>query len=47
LAPAVENAAVPPINVALGDPPSAPQTKRLEAVSIKRVAPARICRLPT
>ncbi len=47
LAPAVENAAVPPVNVALADPPSAPHTKWLELVSTNRAAPARICRLPT
>src|SRR6266403_5111160 len=42
----VENAAVPLSNVALADPLSLPQTKRLEAVNTKRAAPARICTLP-
>src|ERR1700687_226822 len=45
-APAVENAAVPRVNVALGEPPSVPQTKPLEAASCKRAAPARICKPP-
>src|SRR5260370_1686519 len=44
--PAVENAAVPPVNVALGEPSSVPQTKRLEPVITNRSAPARTCRLP-
>src|SRR6267378_4311201 len=42
----VENAAVPPVSVALGAPFSSPQTTRDEPVSTKRAAPALICRLP-
>src|SRR5258706_1315635 len=42
----VENAAVPPSNVAPADPFSPPQTKRLEAVNTKRAATSRICMLP-
>src|SRR5437879_4865517 len=45
-APAVENAAVPPVSVAPAVAPSVPQTSRLDAVNTSRADPVRICMLP-
>jgi hypothetical protein len=47
LAAAVENMAVPLFSVAAEAPSSVPHVTRLEAVSSKRAAPDRTCRLPS